>query len=264
MRLRGLEITMKLNRRHFLASLIAVGATVSLPVALADATPAQVNTAWKQLLKTPWYFNVTEFDTIVDGSVSEPTIRSEVFDADTSDRCTVNSLISDIEDCYPLTSHFQQLTLNELSEAQSTLEDDDLEATERARLMKLVAALDDDDEGWAEWIRFEGAAGLPRLKKEAQTWLASAIEWEDLQWLPSNTGAQGAALAFFESLPFATLKAIGVVIVEGDHPGSTYYAAELRGSIEQANVRVAELGLPFRFKKEGADAEAPVNSRFSA
>jgi hypothetical protein len=62
-------------------------------------------------------------------------------------------------------------------------------------------------------------------------------------------------MEFFESLPFATLEAIGVVIVEGDHPGSTYYAAELSGSIELANVKVAELELPFRFKKEGADAE---------
>jgi hypothetical protein len=147
MRLRGLEKTMKLNRRNFLAGLIALGATIALPVAFADATPAQVNIAWKQLLKSPWYFDVTEFDTIVDGSVSEPTIRSEVFDVGTSERCTVNSLISDIEDCYQLTSHFQQLTLSEVSEAQCTLEDDDLEATERARLMKLVAALADDDEG---------------------------------------------------------------------------------------------------------------------
>jgi len=255
MRLRGLEKTMKLNRRNFLASLIAIGATVALPVALADATPAQVNTAWKQLLKSPWYFDVTEFDTIVDGSVSEPSIRSEVFDVGTSERCTVDSLIGDIEDCYPLTSHFQQLTLNELSEAQCTLEDGDLDATERARLMKLVAALDDDNEGWAEWIRLEGATGLPRFKKEAQAWLASAIEWGDLQWLPRTAGAQGRALEFFDSLPFETLKAIGVVIVEGDHPGSTYYAAELSISIEQANISVAELELPFRFKQEGTDAE---------
>jgi hypothetical protein len=43
----GVEKTMKLNRRHFLSGLIAVGSTLALLVALADATPAQVNTAWK-------------------------------------------------------------------------------------------------------------------------------------------------------------------------------------------------------------------------
>ena len=249
MRLRGLEKTMKLNRRNFLAGLIAVGATITLPVAFADATPAQVNTAWKQLLKSPWYFDVNESDTITDSSRTEPTIRSDVFFVNTGDCCTVDSLISDIEDCYPLTSHFRQLALTELGDVQDLLEDDDLDGAERARLVKLVAALEDEDEGWAEWIRLEGVAGLSRLKDEAQTWLESDIEWGDYEWFPKYTGAQGHAMEFFESLPFETLKAIGVVIVEGDHPGSTYYAAELSTSIEQANVRVAELELPFRFKQ---------------
>jgi len=249
MRLRGLEKTMKLNRRNFLAGLIAVGATITLPVAFADATPAQVNTAWKQLLKSPWYFDVNESDTITDSSRTEPTIRSDVFFVNTGDCCTVDSLISDIEDCYPLTSHFRQLALTELGDVQDLLENDDLDGAERARLVKLVAALEDEDEGWAEWIRLEGVAGLSRLKDEAQTWLESDIEWGDYEWFPKYTGAQGHAMEFFESLPFETLKAIGVVIVEGDHPGSTYYAAELSTSIELANVRVAELELPFRFKQ---------------
>ena len=94
MRLRGLEKTMKLNRRQFLAGLIAIGATVALPVALADATPAQVNTGWKQLLKSPWYFDVNESDTITDLSRTEPAIRSDVFFVDTGDWCTVDSLVT--------------------------------------------------------------------------------------------------------------------------------------------------------------------------
>jgi len=145
--------------------------------------------------------------------------------------------------------------LNELGDVQDLLEDDDLDGAERVRLVKLVAALEDKGEGWADWIRLEGVAGLPNFMDEAQTWLASDIEWGDYEWFPKYTGAQGHAMEFFESLPFETLKAIGVVIVEVDHPGSTYYAAELSTSIELANVRVAELELPFRFKKEGSDAE---------
>ena len=47
------------------------------------------------------------------------------------------------------------------------------------------------------------------------------IEWEDYQWFPKDVGAQCAAMEFFESLPFKTLNAIGVAIVEGDHPGRT-------------------------------------------
>ncbi len=44
------------------------------------------------------------------------------------------------------------------------------------------------------------------------------------------------------------LDALGVLIVEGEHPGSSYYAAELRNDIEEANGVAQSLGLPFRFK----------------
>jgi hypothetical protein len=45
------------------------------------------------------------------------------------------------------------------------------------------------------------------------------------------------------------LKALGIVVVEGDRPGSSYYAAELRGSIDDANAAAAKLELPFRFRR---------------
>jgi hypothetical protein len=44
------------------------------------------------------------------------------------------------------------------------------------------------------------------------------------------------------------LDALGVVIVEGDHPGSTYFAAELRGAMKVANAVAEKEGLPFRFR----------------
>jgi hypothetical protein len=44
---------------------------------------------------------------------------------------------------------------------------------------------------------------------------------------------------------------LGVVIVEGDHPGSDYFAAELRVEIADANRSAAKLGLPFRFRRKG-------------
>jgi hypothetical protein len=44
------------------------------------------------------------------------------------------------------------------------------------------------------------------------------------------------------------LDALGVVIIEGDHPGSTYFAAELRGEMKVANAVAEREGLPFRFR----------------
>ena len=41
----------RLNRRQFLQSLAAVGATIALPIGIAEATAAQVDEAWAKLAK---------------------------------------------------------------------------------------------------------------------------------------------------------------------------------------------------------------------
>lgn len=252
---------MKFNRRQFLLGLLSVGATIALPVALAKATPAQVNTAWNGLLNDPWYFDVNEFDTIWTAGVKEPKIRSDVFDADLTDRCTVESLISDIEACWPLSSHFQHLAATEFEDIEFSLEDaDGLTFMELRRLKRLAKALDDEMEGWANWMRLEGSAGLGRFKEVVIDWMASSITYNDYEWFPRYATAQGSALGFFESLRFETLDALGVVIIEGDHPSSTYFAAELRQPIDDANVAAELLKLPFRFRAEGS-AVAVANSR---
>ena len=48
--------------------------------------------------------------------------------------------------------------------------------------------------------------------------------------------------------------ALGVVIVEGDRPGSSYFAAELRNELADANAAAQRLGLPFRFRAEGVQS----------
>lgn len=243
---------MKLTRRSFLAGLLSVGAALALQGPLSEATAAQVDEAWKKLLKDPWYFDVNQFGTIVEGDAQEPKIRSDVFDAYVGDRCTPDSLIAEVQGCVPLTSHFQQLAADELNVVQSELEDgEDLPPKERKRLERLAKALSDPDDGWADWVSLLGSAGLPGFVSEVEDWLASPIEGNDYQWFPIRSGAQGQAMAFFESLPRETLDQLCVVIIEGDCPGSTYYAAELRQPIEDANAAAELLGLPFRFKAEG-------------
>lgn len=243
---------MKLTRRSFLAGLLSVGATLALQGPLSEATAAQVNDAWKKLLEDPWYFDVNQFGTIVEADADEPKIRSDVFDVYLGDRCTPKSLVAGVEGCTPLVSHFQQLASDELDDVQSELEDgEDLPPAERKRLERLANALSDPDDGWAEWVLLLGAVGMPRFVSEVDDWLASPIEGNDYPWFPIRSGAQGHAMAFFESLPNETLDDQGVVIIEGEHPGSSYYAAELRQPIEDANEMAEALELPFRFKVEG-------------
>lgn len=244
---------MKLTRRQFLAGLLSVGATIAVAGPLSQATPAQVNSAWKELLKDPWNFEVNEYGTIVEEDAEEPKIRGQVFSIFTGPMNTPERLIQSVECCWPLTTRFQQLTARELDRVRSELEDDTLTAAELKRLMYRANELDDELQGWSNWVLLDGHAGLPRFEREVTAWLASPIEWEDLEWFPPRSGAQGRAMAFFESLPNETLDDLGVVIVEGDHPGSTYFAAELRQPIEDANEMAEALELPFRFKVEGRD-----------
>lgn len=243
---------MKITRRSFLQALVYAGAAIALPVPVAEATPTQVDDAWKKLIKDPWYFDINEYGTILVADADEPNIRREVFDISLGDKCTPEQLVQEVEGCWPLTSHFQGLASDELDEVQCQLDDDDINATERARLKHLAVVLDDDLQGWSNWVLLEGQAGLHRFEQEVRGWLDSPIEYNDLEWLPRSSGAQGQALVFFESMDSETLESLGVVIIEGEHPGSTYYGAELRQPIEDANAEAEALELPFRFKVKGA------------
>jgi hypothetical protein len=56
---------------------------------------------------------------------------------------------------------------------------------------------------------------------------------------------------FFENEDGAILDKLGVRIVEGEYPGSTYYAAELEKPVEEANGIAQKLGLSYRFREKG-------------
>lgn len=238
-------MTARLDRRSFLASLVALGASVALPLPIAKASPAQINQAWRQFQDAPWMFDVDEYQTITAGVDDEPKVRSDVFDIEVADIRTPKDLITEVQCCPPLLSHFQDLARERLADLQWELDEGDLTRARRKALQGLVKALADEDDGWQAWI---AAEPLHEHVQVIQSWLADPIEWHDMEHFPRDWGPQGRALAFFESLPFATQQALGVEIIEGDHPGSTYFAAELRQDIESANREAANLGLPFRFR----------------
>jgi hypothetical protein len=104
-------------------------------------------------------------------------------------------------------------------------------------------------DGWKSWIEESGAAGVPGFKDEVGKWLQKPVNWLATESWPEGWSGQCRALSFFQDQEFAMLKALGIVVVEGDRPGSSYYAAELRGSIDDANAAAAKLELPFRFRR---------------
>jgi len=190
-------------------------------------------------------YEVSEFYTITDPNIKLPEIRSDVFNIWVEDINSIDKLVSAIEDCTPLETHFQELGQSRKGEIE-----DEIECTSGAkkkRLKALAQALDDYDYGWKDWLQLEGIKSLPAHIKTIVDWLSSPVDMCESDWFPNDWSGQGYAKSFFESLDADVLDALGVEIVEGCHPGSSYYAAELRNSVEDANRVARKLRLDFKF-----------------
>ena len=68
-------------------------------------------------------------------------------------------------------------------------------------------------------------------------------KWDNLITLRGRS-----AYRFFSNLPYADLRTLGVKVIEGECPGSSYYEAELRIPIGEANARAEAAGIDIRFK----------------
>ncbi len=236
-----------MNRRTFLASLLAATASAPLPVPFAKATTAQVDDVWQRLVDDPVYFEVDEFQTIRDPRVPEPEIRADIFDDIVPASIKTPEQLIAISEPGPMWRRLTELTDERRQEIEWSL-DDELAPGERRCLKRIAGLLAAPDEGWKHWVRLEGRRSMTGLRNIVTDWLAEPIDWDEHVWFPDDIGSMGAAKVFFDSLDFDTLDELGIKIVEGEYPGSTYYAAELTGEVEVANVVAARLGLPVRFR----------------
>ena len=90
---------------------------------------------------------------------------------------------------------------------------------------------------------------MPEIGK----WFGEQPGWafED-DYLPESGTAQGAAMEYFRDVTRDELRTLGVKVIEGEFPGSTYYAAEIGGGIDEANHAAEVAGISVRFV-EGSD-----------
>ena len=110
-------------------------------------------------------------------------------------------------------------------------------------------SLQDEDIGLKERIRLEGEDGLNWFRTYiGETWLQQKVDWHYVDYLPKHYSGMAVAKQYFESLDGNVLDALGVEIIEGEHPGGSYFAAELRQDIEYTNRVAREMGLGFRFR----------------
>jgi len=108
-----------------------------------------------------------------------------------------------------------------------------------------------DEPDWQSWLTNASDETLEEFIAIANSWIdddADETDWEiaDIR----GYSDRGAAKSFFE-YEFAFSDDFNIVIVDGDRPGSSYFAAELRMDVDDANALAAEMDLPIRFEWSG-------------
>lgn len=206
--------------------------------------------------------NITEFEVDSSGTLTvadfwEPKTRADFYEsvADSWSESPAD-LVDAMEECEPLAWAVHSIYTELRDEIQADL--DGIARSSgvykkralalKARIKTMPEEPEDNAEDWL--LTLTSSEFEARVVPEIEKWFDSPPNWnwED-DHLPKNGTAQGAALEFFQSMDGATLDILGVEIVEGEHPGSSYYAAELPGDIDLANKAAAAAGIPVRFKK---------------
>lgn len=216
-----------MNRREFIKSLLALGASVALPV---DALPFDINTATDAEIDAAWNsglfdFEVEDYGTISFADFDEPRTNAEAYG----------------------------WSLQELQDPQSLRDFSDRNRL-HCRLqgvyeVHLEGIPDDPEYGWLTWLETSPEEASGPLYAEVEQFLDESPDFcNDWEYLPDTANAQGAAYQYFLSEDQDVMERLGVVIVEGECPGSSYYAAELRMPVDEANQIAEELGIAYRFR----------------
>ena len=212
-----------MNRREFLKTLLAFGVAVALPFDLAKASDAEI----KALLESGAYdFEVNEWGSISFADFEVPTTREDAYGYSASELQNINSL-QNFADSSTLNYRLQRVYEN-----------------------KIEYEPEDPDQGWLTWLKESPNEANGPIYAEVENYLAEEPDWNDADFLPDSANPQGLAYRFFQDEDWDLLDKLGIVIVEGDCPGSSYFAAELRIPVAEANQRAKDLGVGYRFKAE--------------
>jgi hypothetical protein len=233
------------DRRSFLRRAAGFTAGLVAPAAIAAASKSEIDAAWHRLSANPLRFCVDQGGTIWDPSETDPERRRDLYpEVDPAAWRAQGCVMQAAQACYALHDFLE-------SRAASAFEELELAAEEEpsGRWSAISALLEKNPtHDWHVWVQTMDVTEFEALKVEVRDWLDDGIGERDIELSP-QIGRQGSAMAFFEGFPLKDLDALGVVIVEGDRPGSTYFAAELRVSVDEANAAASRMKLPIRFEE---------------
>jgi len=114
---------------------------------------------------------------------------------------------------------------------------------------------DDEPEDYETDMIAEFIDAMPQeerteLTRQLQRWFECEPDFEerDSNEIVRPTDGRQVAFQLFWNYDPEILDALQILVVEVEHPGSSYCAAEMEGSVDEANRVAEELGLPWRFR----------------
>jgi hypothetical protein len=199
------------------------------------------------------WFEVDEGDTLTPLFHLDPETRRALMDIQIPEDLDNATLVRILDDN---TAISDWATAHALEEAKDMLAEmralqRKLTADERQRVQQAHDQVDAHGDNWRDRVLSLKAHERNDWISALEVWLDDGPDTEEWVHLPDHTTGQRIAYSYFDNMPMAHLNALGVVTVEGDHPGSSYIAAELTLGPDEANQAAKELGLACRFCRPG-------------
>lgn len=223
-----------MDRRAFLKTLASLGVAAALPANLAVAETKEIDTAWEAASSAWDLFEVSEYRTLSYANFEEPKTRYEAYGFSS----TGDVDISILESHYDLYEPIQDLYREYLLELDPTLDQ---------------SAIDEQVmENWFEWSSRATDKYQDSIETIIDNWLCEEPDWcNEWENFYKTGNAQGAAYDHFLRENLDMLDELGIVIIEGQCPGSSYFAAELHTDVDEANDIARRNGWTIRFVHEG-------------
>ncbi len=220
-----------MDRRTFLKTLSAlVGSALALPADLVSASDAEIDAAFRQA--GDWLlFEVGPTGTLSDARFDPPSSRRDAYGL----HFAAHLDVSDIEDIPSLQREVESLCA-EWPAAHPAI----------SGTPAWVAARAGD---WQTWMDELGPDERADIDAAVDAWLDEppdmSFEWNELH---EEATAEGQAYVYFrDDADPDMMDALNISVIEGDRPGSTYYAAELGMDVDEANRLAEAKGWPVRF-----------------
>lgn len=218
------------TRRSFLLGLAALG-LLPLPRAAGEADADElIREVEGQLRQSPLRFVVDHNGTIVLANYLPDASRRAAYDVSPKELELGEGLYDFLDRIEALRSEIYAFSQG-VRDGTVTLEDWDTESVEA-----FIDGLQPDER--------------EALRAHLRAWFSDEVRLEERDEGDIVRPVDGQQLAyriFAEEADAGLLDDLKIVIVEGDVPGSTYVAAELRSDVPEANRTAARLGLPLEF-----------------